>query len=214
MGRENKRGRFFLRQRHYSRLLRAEGEGGGARPGPGGPRRAGQLLSSRGGGRAPPGRRGCCGASPRRGAPSGMGRAETEGGRLSGVREKARLPSQGPLSRPAPCRRPPPSPRHYGGCGSPQGASPAACSREEAGAARGSGAVAAPPRKGSEKRGCRSKSLRPPLPPPSSPAAPHRPAAPAPTAGTSAPPRAFSRPHRAGRALGSFRRRQRVPHPA
>lgn len=145
MGRENKRGRFFLRQRHYSRLLRAEGEGGGARPGPGGPRRAGQLLSSRG------------------------------GGRLSGVREKARLPSQGPLSRPAPCCRPPPSPRHYGGCGSPQGASPAACSREEAGAARGSGAVAAPPRKGSEKRGCRSKSLRPPLPPPSSPAAPHRP---------------------------------------
>lgn len=54
----------------YSRLT-AAGGGEGACPGPGCPRRRGQLLSYR---RRRPGRRGCCRASPRRGAPSGMGR--------------------------------------------------------------------------------------------------------------------------------------------
>lgn len=56
----------------YSRLT-AAGGGVGACPGPGCPRRRGQLLSYR---RRPPGRRGCCRASPRRGAPSGMGRGK------------------------------------------------------------------------------------------------------------------------------------------
>lgn len=159
----------------------------GARPAPGGPRTAGQLLSSRGGGRAPPCRRGRCGASPRRGAPSGMGRAEMKGGRLSGPRSEARLPSQGPLSRPAPCRRPPPSPRS--GLQVPSGSEPGSMQR-------GGG------RRGSRLRGCRR--LAPAegkLPIGVSQAAvpfSRRLEAPAPTARTSAPPRAFSRPHRAG----------------
>lgn len=149
----------------------------GACPSPGCPRRRGQLLSYRGGSRRPPGRRGCCRASPRRKAPSGMGRAKE--GKSGAGGGKEREVSQGPGVRgqrgigagtrgllsgeggSAPCRCPPPWPRHSGGCrrrGPPQGPSPKASSRAEGGAARSSG--------GGCRCRCRRRRTHAPPPPP------------------------------------------------
>jgi len=183
-GRENK-GALPPAEASYSRLT-TTGRGLGACPSPGRPRR--QLLSYRGGSRRPPGRRGCCRAYPRRGAPSGIGRARRGRGRLSGAGCEGTVPhrrrDEGPSQRGRGLRAlplPAPMASPQRGLPAPRPPSGTEAQSIQRGGRRGprlrgwlSLSPPHPPRGRGRSGGCRQGSLRPP-PPPGAPAAPSPP---------------------------------------